>query len=145
MENEEDIYKIYVNKLMSSPQVDREVIKYLIYHELLHKNGYFKHDDKFRVLEWKYPNSEELDGFMDEMAIKYNLDILNKETKGENEVAEDVITKIVEEASINSNDDILSKDSDTQNTKKHKFCRNCGNKLPEDANFCDKCGNDTRY
>lgn len=45
MEDEEGIYKIYVNKLMSSPQVDREVIKYLIYHELLHKNGYFKHDD----------------------------------------------------------------------------------------------------
>ena len=82
---------------------------------------------------------------MDEMAIRYNLDILNKEITDENEIADDVITEIVCETKLNSNDHILSKDSDTQNTKKHKFCRNCGNKLPEDANFCDKCGNDTRY
>jgi superfamily II DNA or RNA helicase/ribosomal protein L40E len=145
MEDEEGIYKIYVNKLMSSPQVDREVIKYLIYHELLHKNGYFKHDDKFRELEWKYPNSEELDGFMDEMAIRYKLNIPNKEITDENEIADDVITEIVGETKLNSNDHILSKESDAQNTKKYKFCRNCGNKLPEDANFCDRCGNDTRY
>lgn len=145
MENEEDIYKIYVNKLMSSPQVDREVIKYLIYHELLHKNGYFKHDDKFRELEWKYPNSEELDGFMDEMVIRYKLDIPNKEITDENEIANDVIIEIVEETKLNKDKDILSKDIETQNNKKYKYCRNCGNKLPKDANFCDSCGNDTRY
>ncbi len=145
MEDEEGIYKIYVNKLMSSPQVDREVIKYLIYHELLHKNGYFKHDDKFRELEWKYPEFTELDGFMDEMAIRYKLNIPNKEITDENEIADDVITEIVGETKLNSNDHILSKESDAQNTKKYKFCRNCGNKLPEDANFCDRCGNDTRY
>lgn len=145
MENEDDIYKIYINKLMSSPQVEREVIKYLIYHELLHKNGYLKHDDKFRELEWKYPNSEELDGFMDEMAIRYKLDIPNKEITDENEIADDVIIEIVEETKFNKDKDILSKDSETQNIKKYKYCRNCGNKLPEDANFCNKCGNDTRY
>lgn len=145
MENEEDIYKIYVNKLMSSPQVDREVIKYLIYHELLHKNGYFKHDDKFRELEWKYPNSDELDGFMDEMAIRYKLDISNKEITDENEIADDVITERVEGTKLDKDKDILSKDNEEQNIKKYKYCRNCGNKLPEDANFCDKCGNDTRY
>lgn len=145
MENEEDVYKIYINKLMSSPHVEREVIKYLIYHELLHKNGYFKHDDKFRELEWKYPNSDELDGFMDEMVIRYKLDMPNKEITDENEVADDVIIEIVEETKLNKDKDTLSKDIETQNIKKYKYCRNCGNKLPEDANFCDKCGNDTRY
>lgn len=141
IENEEDIYKIYVNKLMSSPQVNREVIKYLIYHELLHKNGYFKHDDKFRELEWKYPNSEELDGFMDEMAIRYKLDIPNKEIIDENEIADDVITEIV----LDRDNDTLRTDSKMEKVKKYKYCRSCGNKLPEDTNFCDKCGSSTKY
>lgn len=145
IEDEQDIYKIYVNKLMSSPQVDREVIKYLIYHELLHKNGYFKHDDKFRELEWKYPNSEELDGFMDEMAIRYKLDIPNKEITYESQIADDVLTERVVDIKLDNDKDILSKDNDTQNVEKYKYCRSCGNKLPKDANFCDKCGNNTRY
>lgn len=145
MEDGEDIYKIYVNKLMSSPQVDREVIKYLVYHELLHKNGYFKHDDKFRELEWKYPNSDELDGFMDEMAIRYNLDIPNKEIYEENEIADDIITENLLDTKTDSNEDILSKDSELQNIKRYKYCRSCGNKLPEDAKFCDKCGSSTKY
>gem|GEM_PF-3750513 len=29
--------------------------------------------------------------------------------------------------------------------KKHKYCRNCGNKLPMDANFCDDCGSKMDY
>lgn len=145
IEDEQDIYKIYVNKLMSSSQVDREVIKYLIYHELLHKNGFFKHDDKFRELEWKYPNSEELDGFMDEMAIRYKLDIPNKEMTYESQIADDVITERVVDIKLDNDKDILSKDNDTQNVKKYKYCRNCGNRLPKDANLCDKCGNNTRY
>lgn len=77
---------------------------------------------------------------MDEMAIRYKLNIPNKEITNENEIADDVITEIVGETKLNSNDHILSKESDAQNTKKYKFCRNCGNKLPEDANFCDRCG-----
>ena len=118
MEEKSYIYKIYVNKLMSSPQVDREVIKYLIYHELLHKNGYFKHDDKFRELEWKYPNSDELDGFMDEMAIRYKLDIINKEVTDENEIANDVLTERLLDVKSDSDEGVLSKESEKQNTKK---------------------------
>ena len=26
-----------------------------------------------------------------------------------------------------------------------KYCRNCGNKLPESAKFCDKCGSKIDY
>lgn len=79
------------------------------------------------------------------MVIRYKLDIPNKEITDENEVADDIIIEIVEETKLNKDKDILSKDIETQNIKKYKYCRNCGNKLPEDANFCDKCGNDTRY
>ncbi|MCD2503203.1 DEAD/DEAH box helicase family protein [Clostridium sp. NSJ-145] len=140
MEDGENLYKIYINKLMSSPQVDREVIKYLIYHELIHKNGYFKHDDKFRELEWKYPNSDELDGFMDEMALRYNLDIPNKEICDDNIIADDVID--------GSSNDFKIESTMTMPTKadpKYKYCRECGNKIPETANFCDKCGSGTKY
>ena len=145
LEDGQEIYKIYVNKLMSSPQVDREVIKYLIYHELLHKNGYFNHDDKFRELEWKYPNSEELDGFLDEMVIRYNLDIYNKEIVDENEMADDVITENLVDSKIENNIKTSIEDDKEQSMKKYKYCRNCGNKLPEDANFCDRCGSSTKY
>ena len=27
----------------------------------------------------------------------------------------------------------------------YKYCRNCGNKLPESAMFCDKCGSNVVY
>lgn len=145
MEAGQYIYKIYVNKLMSSPQVNREVIKYLIYHELLHKNGYFKHDDKFRELEWKYPNSDELDGFMDELALRYKLDIPNKEICNENEIADDIINGSFVDSKLDNKENTTGKSDNAQNIKKYKYCRSCGNKLPENANFCDKCGSSTKY
>lgn len=145
LEEGQEIYKIYINRLMSSPQVDREVIKYLIYHELLHKNGYLNHDDKFRELEWKYPNSEELDGFMDEMAIRYKLDIPNNEIYNENEIADDVITENLVDLKLENNIKISIEDNNSKSIEKYKYCRSCGNKLPEDANFCDRCGSSTKY
>lgn len=39
----------------------------------------------------------------------------------------------------------VDKDCKLVNIKKYKYCRNCGNKLPKESNFCDECGNDTRY
>lgn len=66
-------YQIYINKLLSSPNVDKEVIKYLIFHELLHQNGYWNHDMDFREREWQYPNSAELDGFLDNISLEYDM------------------------------------------------------------------------
>lgn len=71
---EENDYVIKINKLLSSSKVSKDVIKYLIYHELLHANGYWNHDEVFRSNEWKYPKSEEHDGFLDEIANKYNVE-----------------------------------------------------------------------
>ena len=72
-------YEIHVNKLLSSPDIDLEVIKYLIFHELLHQNGYWAHDDEFRKREWQYPDSARLDGTLDGLYFKYDMDELMKD------------------------------------------------------------------
>jgi hypothetical protein len=77
-ENQGTQYTIIINILLSSTDVDRNIVKYLVYHEMLHKQGYWEHDDKFRELEWSFPDSEELDGFLDELTIRYHMDIIWK-------------------------------------------------------------------
>lgn len=64
--------KISINKLLNSSAVDPEVIKYLIYHELLHRD-YYRHDKKFRELEHLYPRYECYDYFLDSELYKYNV------------------------------------------------------------------------
>jgi len=71
---EDGSFVIAVNKLLSSPNVPIEVVKYIIYHELLHANGFWHHDGNFRAEEWKYPNSDELDGLLDELFLRYKID-----------------------------------------------------------------------
>jgi len=56
--------KVKMNLLLNSSQVDREVIKYVIYHELLHRDNQY-HDAAFRAEEHKYPNYTELERFLD--------------------------------------------------------------------------------
>ena len=60
-------FVIAINKLLCSPDVKVDVIKYLIYHELLHANGYWHHGASFRDKEWEYPNSADLDGELDQI------------------------------------------------------------------------------
>ncbi|MCL2008912.1 MAG: DEAD/DEAH box helicase family protein [Synergistaceae bacterium] len=55
---------ILINLLLNSSQVPREVVKYVIYHELLHRN-YWRHDPTFRKMEHQYPNYVELERFLD--------------------------------------------------------------------------------
>lgn len=69
-------YQIRVNRMYDSPDVDREVIKYLIFHELLHAYGYRNHNISFRKREWQYPNSAELDHFLDTLWLNCNVDDL---------------------------------------------------------------------
>lgn len=63
---------IQINKILDSPQVDREVIKFLIYHELLHRD-YRYHDKDFYREEHKYPNYIENNRFLDGKIHNYNL------------------------------------------------------------------------
>lgn len=63
---------IQINKLLDSPQVDKEVVKFLIYHELLHRD-YRYHDKDFYREEHKYPNYIDHNMFLDGGITNYNL------------------------------------------------------------------------
>lgn len=71
---EDGRFVIAINRLLCSPDVSPEVIKYLIYHELLHANGYWNHNPSFRTEEWKYPHSDEYDGLLDELFMRFRID-----------------------------------------------------------------------
>ncbi len=132
-------YTIEINRLLSSPDIDAEAIKYIIFHELLHANGWWKHNEEFRDVEWSYPNSDEWDGTLDELCLKYKLDIpsLKKQFNGK---------KIKEELKhVEAIQELVFNPSAPGVKVGFKFCRNCGNKLPEIARFCDKCGENTEY
>ncbi len=149
-ENEENgnSYCIGINKLLDSPDVDKELIKYLLYHELLHKNGYWEHDAKFRDKEWMYENSDEWDGFLDEMIYRYKLEIpLSDKRNKKKPTDEDVINlPSGNEGNIDVKIKVESFDKNAMGVEQGvKYCRNCGNKLPVEAKFCDKCGNNLSY
>lgn len=149
---EDERYRIFINSLLCSPNVSREAVKYIIYHELLHANGFWNHDELFRTEEWQYPNSEELNGELDELGLKYNIDFKKfRKLKFENIILEvsraDVEENIpVEEIKILEPEDNKETFTDIEGkTKSTKFCRNCGNKIPIESRFCDKCGENVEY
>lgn len=129
-------YQININVLLSSPDINEEVIKYVLYHELLHQNGYWDHDDAFRSREWQYPNSAELDAVLDSMHLKYNLDEI-----WANSVYDEKYDKYVPDEKAVPTFNPNAKGVQTG----FKYCRNCGNKLPDTAKFCDKCGSSLPY
>ena len=129
----DETYTIFINRLMSSPLVSEEDIKYVMYHELLHASGLWNHSDKFREEEWKYPNSDELDGDLDELEMRYNIDFKSLKKR---RFDEEIYSNIIRTHEKVNEDPINEK-------REHKFCRDCGNKLPNDARFCDRCGSST--
>lgn len=132
-------YQILVNKLLSSPDIDVEVIKYLLFHELLHQNGYWDHDEAFHLREWQYPNSAELDAMLDTLQYRYDLDEVYKDSvyDEEAEKPEQIPMKNENEPEFNPKAKGV--------VAGFKYCRNCGNKLPDTAKFCDKCGEKIEY
>lgn len=127
------LYQLHINKILSSPKIDRELIKYLIFHELLHQNGYWNHDMDFRIREWSYPESDKWDSILDSLTLEYNLDIQLKDSVKD------------EKHSFENDSDIKTENPYFNPNAKGvcegvKYCRICGNKLPVSAKFCDKCG-----
>jgi len=55
---------ILINCILNSVDVPREAIKYVIYHELLHRDNRL-HNPAFRALEHKYPDWTEHERFLD--------------------------------------------------------------------------------
>lgn len=155
------IYQLHINRMLSSPQIDREVIKYLIFHELLHANGYWNHDNNFRTAEWTYPNSTELDAILDGTNFKYNLGIKDKVVKNETYNFDKYgelgpIIYYPGETPPENDPNVPGKQPKEEPNREFnpkasgviegfKYCRNCGNKLPADAKFCDKCGSRVDY
>lgn len=147
--DEEALYQITINRWLSSPNIDEEVIKYLIFHELLHENGYWNHDNEFRSREWQYPNSAELDGILDSLALEFNMDDILKTS-----VAFEIPSLEMpgsDKAEAPAAGDLpgvaepIFNPSASGVAAEFKYCHNCGNKLPSDAKFCDKCGSSTEY
>jgi len=130
-------YQIRINILLSSPDIDTEIIKYVLFHELLHKNGYWYHNDDFRFREWQYPNSVELDAKLDSLHLKYNLD----EIWGESLFDEQTENTV----SVDNNSEPIFNPNAKGVQIGFKYCRNCGNKLPDTSKFCDKCGCSLTY
>ena len=64
---------IKINKVLNSKDVPREVVKYVIYHEMLHRDN-MSHDKNFKLMEHEYPNYAEceyfLHGYMQKFDIK---------------------------------------------------------------------------
>ncbi len=59
-----DYNMIYINSLLNSVSIPKEVVKYVIYHECLHQE--FKgHPREFRVKERLYPKFQEYENFLD--------------------------------------------------------------------------------
>lgn len=139
----ENKFKIRINKLLSSPDVSREAIKLVIYHELLHANGFWKHDKIFRDTEWAYPDYEQWASELDTLSERYKIDYqrLKKENRTE-------VSKPGQSFGMSSN---LTTGDERFNPKAkgvengYKYCRNCGYKLPEATKFCNKCGSSTQY
>ena len=142
----DESYSIFINSLLSSPNISKEAIKYLIYHELLHANGFWIHDESFREEEWKYPNSEELDGELDELGLKYKLDFKKlKKLRFENISLEIPSNKKEKDDFIDGDNENKDKITKTYENTECKFCRTCGNELPIESKFCDKCGSNVEY
>jgi type I site-specific restriction endonuclease len=149
-------FKIFVSSLYSSKRISRETIKFLIYHELIHANGWWEHDDDFYKIERMFDNSADCDGELDEIALKYNLDknlkyavpnISEKEIFPE--YYEPINHKPFEfdySKAPQKNNCIENNSSESKGIKTGvKYCRECGKKLPEDAKFCDRCGANVQY
>lgn len=63
---------IRINSLINSKDVPRETVKYVIYHELLHRDNRF-HNTTFRSLEHLYPDWTEHERFLDFTFPKFDL------------------------------------------------------------------------
>ena len=57
-------HHIVINSLLNSSSVPKEVVMFVIYHELLHRDN-MSHDAAFKYEEHKYPKYEECEYFLD--------------------------------------------------------------------------------
>lgn len=63
---------IEINSVLNSKDVDKKYIKYLLYHEMLHRDNP-KHDAAFRKLEHRFPDWEQCDHFLDSTMNRFDI------------------------------------------------------------------------
>ena len=63
---------IEINSVLNSKDVDKKYIKYLLYHEMLHRD-YPRHDAAFRELEHRFPDWEQCDHFLDSTMNQFDI------------------------------------------------------------------------
>ena len=61
-----------INSILNSKDVPREVVKFVIYHEMLHRDNPF-HNADFRRMEHKYPNYEECEHFLYGKMLEFDI------------------------------------------------------------------------
>lgn len=67
-----ETHDIEINSVLNSRDVPREVVKYVLYHEMLHRD-YPYHDKEFKEMEHRYPQYEEWDHFLDDNMEKFEI------------------------------------------------------------------------
>ena len=63
---------IKINSILNSESVPEEVVKYVIYHELLHRDN-MSHDKAFKAKEHEYPDYEKWENFLYGHMPKFNI------------------------------------------------------------------------
>lgn len=58
-----DDHSIFINSVLNSKDVPKEVVKFVIYHEFLHRDNH-SHDKYFKEAEHKYPHFEDCEAFL---------------------------------------------------------------------------------
>lgn len=67
-----DTHNIEINCVLNSNSVPREAVKYVIYHEMLHRDNRL-HDAAFKREEHKYPKYEEWDHFLEDNMNQFDI------------------------------------------------------------------------
>ncbi len=67
-----DNSSIKINMILNSKDVPREAVKFVIYHEMLHRDNR-RHDAAFKEQEHRYPNYEELEHFLYGEMLQYDI------------------------------------------------------------------------
>ena len=67
-----DSHNILINSVLNSVNVNKETIKFVLYHEMLHRDMPY-HDKDFRDEEHKYPRWQDHDNFLHETMNKFDI------------------------------------------------------------------------
>jgi len=141
--NDDGTYEcdILINPVLAASESNSEIIKFTVYHEMLHAMGIWTHSDNFRAWEWDYPNSAELQQRTNELLSFYDIDktaaVIQPPKKPDS--AEKKEEKKQEDSG--SAEPVYEANTITiAQANKTIICSNCNEELPAKSRFCNMCG-----